>query len=265
MLKFIQSEKFYLPIIYIIFGILTYIVVAKIISKVSKINIKYGGKGVDKRKNTVINLIKNIIKYLIAIIVIILILDIYGVNTTSLIASLGVVTAILGLAFQDTIKDFLAGVFLIFDNAYAVGDIVEINGFKGEVISLGLKTTKVKSYTGEVMVLSNSSFTQVINYSLNSSKLLIYIPVNYQTSIEKLEKILNEIKHQIEKNKNVHSMELLGIDDFADSAIKYAIVIDCLSMTHYGVKREVLRLIKLAFDQEGITIPYNQLDIHIEK
>lgn len=263
-LKFVQSEKFYLPIIYIVVGVLFYSIIVKTINSISKIDIKQS-KGLDKRKNTIITLIKSIIKYVIAIIVIILILGIYGINTTSLIASLGVATAIIGLAFQDTIKDFLAGVFLIFDNAYAVGDTVKINGFTGEVVALGLKTTKIRAYTGEVMILSNSSFTEVINYNLNHSKVLISVPVSYDTSMDSLEKILNNIKTIIEKEKDVYSMELLGIDEFADSSIKYAIIVECASMTHYGIKRKVLGLIKEKFDNEGIVIPYNKIDVHIEK
>lgn len=264
MLDFIQSEKFYLPIIYVVVGVLIYSVIIKLIGSISKLDIKQS-PGLDKRKNTVIVLIKSIIKYVIAVVVIILILGLYGVNTTSLIASLGVVTAIIGLAFQDTIKDFLAGVFLIFDNAYAVGDTVKINGFTGEVVALGLKTTKIKAYTGEVMILSNSSFTEVINYNLNHSKVLIKIPVGYNTSIEVVEKILNGIKNTMEKEKDVYSMELLGIDEFADSSIKYAIILECVAMTHYGAKRKVLGLVKSKFDEEGIVIPYNQIDVHIEK
>lgn len=265
MLEFLQSEKFYLPIIYIVLGILIYVIVSKTITKVNNINIKYGGKGVDKRKNTVIALIKNIIKYVIAILVIILILGVYGVDTTSLVASLGVVSLVVGLAFQDIIKDFLAGVFLIFDNAYAVGDVVEINGFKGEVISLGLKTTKIQAYTGEVKILANSCFQEVINYNLNPSKILIYVPVGYEVEIEKIEEILENIKKEIVKNKDVRSMDLLGVDEFKDSYISYAIVVECASMTHFGIKRQVLKLIKREFDKEGIEIPYNQLDVHIDK
>jgi len=263
-LEFVQSEKFYLPIIFIMAGMFIYVVLSKMITSVSKIDIKRS-KGLDKRKNTVIALIKNIVKYTIAIIVVIMILNVYGVNTTSLIASLGAATVIVGLAFQDIIKDFLAGIFLIFDNAYAVGDIVEINGFKGEVISLGLKTTKIKAFSGEVKILSNSSFTEVINHNLNDSKLVISIPVDYNTSIDDLEKILTRIKEDIEQDENVHSMDLLGIDDFADSCMKYAVLLDCDCLTHYGVKRKVLRMIKMEFDRSGIEIPYNKLDIHIEK
>lgn len=264
MFEFIQSEKFYLPILYIVVGMLVYYVITKMIDSINRIDIKQS-QVIAKRKNTVIVLIKSIIKYIIAVIVIILILNIFGVNTTSLIASLGVTAAIIGLAFQDTIKDFLAGVFLMFDNAYSVGDWIKVNDFTGEVVALGLKTTKVRSYTGEVKILSNSSFNEVINYNLEHSKMVIYVPVHYDTNIEKLEKVLNEIKDIIEKEKNIYSMELLGIDEFGDSAIKYAVVIDCVSMTHFGAKRKVLGLIKKRFDEEGIKIPYNQVDVHIDK
>lgn len=264
LLDFIKSEKFYLPIIYIIIGLVGYSLINRMIGGISKFDIKKG-RGVDKRRNTVIVLVKSIIKYVIAVIVIIMILGVYGVNTTSLIASLGVVTAIIGLAFQDTIKDFLAGVFLIFDNAYAVGDTVKINGFTGEVIALGLKTTKIRAYTGEVMTLSNSSFTEVINYNLNNSKIVVNIPVSYDINIEKLEKILELIKDEIEADENVYSMELLGVDAFLDSSINYAVIVECKAMTHFGVKRKLLRLVKKMFDDKGIVIPYNQLDIHIEK
>lgn len=264
MFDFIESEKFYLPIIYIVVGVIVYVVIAKMITSISKIDIKQS-KGMDKRKNTIIALVKNVIKYVIAVIVIIMILDLYGVNTASLIASLGVATAILGLAFQDTIKDFLAGIFLIFDNAYAVGDWVKIDDFSGEVVALGLKNTKVKSYTGEVMVLSNSSFTKVINYNLNHSKAMIYIPVSYNVKIEELESVLLKVKKIVEKDKDIYCMDLLGIDSFDDSCMKYAVVIDCSSMTHFGGKRKVLREIKIAFDEKGIEIPYNQIDVHLDK
>lgn len=263
-LGFIQSERFYLPIIYIVMGLVIYSIISRMVNSISKIDIKKS-KGIDKRKNTVIVLVKSIVKYVVAVIVIILILGVYGVNTTSLIASLGVVTAIIGLAFQDTIKDFLAGVFLIFDNAYAVGDTVKINGFTGEVISLGLKNTKIKAYTGEVMTLSNSSFTEVINYNLNHSKLVINVLVDYDTNMEKLEKVLNEIKSVIEEEKDVYSMDLLGIDELGNSAIKYAIIIECVPLTHHGIKRKVLGMIKKRFDEEKIVIPYNKLDVRIEK
>ena len=264
MLEFIKSEKFYLPIIYIIVGIILYGIIERLVRGICRVKVTQNSFA-DKRKVTIITLIKSIIKYAIAIIVVILILDVYGVNTTSLIASLGIAAAIIGLAFQDTIKDFLSGVFLIFDNAYVVGDTVKINDFTGEVISLGLRTTKLRSYTGEVKILSNSSFTEVINYNKEHSKLVMQIPVHYDTSIEKLEVVLNKIKELIIEEDNVYVMELLGIDEFGVNEIKYAVMIECKPMTHYGIKRKLLGLIKKYFDDEGIKIPYSQVDVHIDK
>ena len=264
MLKFIQSTKIYMPLIYIVVGTIIYMIISRAITKVSKLKIKNTNKERDKRKATIISLINNIIKYIIIAIVIILILNTYGIDTTSIIASLGAISVIVGLAFQDIIKDLLAGMFIIFENTYAVGDFVEINGFKGEVISLGLKTTKIKSYTGEVKIISNSSFIEVINYSLNHSKILINIPFPYNQKIDEIEKALNKVKEEIEKNQDVYQMDLLGIDEFASSSINYAIIIECAPMTHIVTKRQVLKIIKNTFDEAKIEIPFNQLDIHIK-
>ena len=265
MLEFVGSKLFYMPLIYIVCGIIGYIIVAKMINGISKFNIK-GNVGLDKRKTTIVSMIKNIIKYIIAIIIIIMILNLYGVNTTSIIASLGAVSVIIGLAFQDIIKDFLAGVFIIFDNEYAVGDYVKINGFTGEVVALGLKTTKIKAYSGEVMSLANSSFTEVINYNLSNTNLVLHIPVGYDVKLEKVEDILKNALDELKSsNKDVYKVDLLGVDSFEDSCLKYAVVVECKAMTQYGIKRTALKLIKKAFDKNNINIPYNKLDVRIDK
>ena len=104
-----------------------------------------------------------------------------------------------------------------------------------------------------------------LNYNLNHTKLILTLPVAYNTKIEDLENILNGLKEEIVKKKYVYSMELLGVDEFADSSINYAIMIDCAAMKHVGIKREVLKLIKVTFDKEWIEIPYQKIDINIEK
>ena len=270
---FIVSEKFYLPVFSIGIGIIVYNIIAGMIIRISKINNnineKYNknySKGYIKRKSTVIGLINNIIKYIIAAIIIISILNLYGVNTSSIVASIGLIGAVIGLAFQDIIKDLLAGIFIIFDNAYAVGDWVVVDGFKGEVISVGLKTTKIRAYTGEVMILSNSSFNKVTNFNLEIPKLLIKIPFSYDEDLVKVEKVIKKVLDDLKENdKDVKKIEMLGVDEFGESSINYAVAIDCNINTYIRVRREFLRNIKLAFDKEKISIPFNQLDIHIEK
>ncbi|MBQ8219514.1 MAG: mechanosensitive ion channel family protein [Bacilli bacterium] len=258
MIEFITSKKFLLPIVYIALGIIIYSVVKIIISKISK------NKHMNKKKITIISLVKNIVKYLIFIFIILGILNTFGVDTTSIIASIGVAGVIIGLAFQDIIADFLAGIFIIFDNQYKLGDIISVNGFKGEVISLGLMSTKIKAATGEVMILGNSSFTEVINYSANNKTYYIDIDVSYDTDINKLEKVLNDMKEKVEKiDGYVGNYKLLGINEFADSSIKYLITFECRCDMQYQVKRDFNKILKNELDRSNIEIPYKKIDINI--
>jgi len=257
----ITSQRVYLPIVYIVLGIVLNTMVSKIVDKITS----RGNNGKDKRKLTIINLGKSIFKYLILVFVVLGILNIYGVDTTSIVASLGVFAAVIGLAFQDIIKDFLAGVTIIFDNKYAVGDTIEINGFTGTVISLGLRTTKIKAFTGEVKCIGNSSFNEVTNYNLAVADLFIKLNVAYDTNIDKLEKVLESLREEILKIENVKDYALLGVDALGDSSIVYMIDITCKAMTGAGIKRKVLRLVKDKFDEEGINIPYTTVDINVRK
>ena len=269
MIKFITSDKFYLPLIYILIGIIVYYIISNTIKKINKINDKIENKIISKvdskRKNTVVGLINNIVKYIIAIIVIISILNVYNVNTSSILASLGIASVVIGLAFQDIIKDFLAGIFMVFDNAYAVGDWITVDGFKGEVISMGLKTTKIKAYTGEIMIIANSNLSKIINYNLNNPKIYLKVPFSYDEKIEKVEKVLTTVLESMEKESEVKATKLLGIDSFEESFIEYAIEVDCQPNTHIPMKRLLLKKIKNAFDENKINIPYNQIDVHIDK
>lgn len=258
---FIGDPRFHQPVIYIGIGIIINSIVTKITKKITN----KGTNSNDKRKTTVINLIKSIIKYLILIIVVLGVLDAYGVDTTSIIASLGVAAAVIGLAFQDIIKDFLAGITIIFDNKYAVGDIIEINGFKGTVISLGLRTTKIKAFTGEVKCIGNSSFNEVTNYNLAVSDLFIKLNVAYDTNIDKLEKVLESLREDILAIENVQDYKLLGVDALGESGIVYMIDVTCKATTGAGIKRKVLRMVKDTFDKEKISIPYTTVDINIRK
>ena len=263
MLDFILSKKFYLPIIYIIIGMIIYLIICNLISRLSHIKNKHINY---KKQATIIGLFKTVIKVLIVVIVFMMILSVYGVDTTAIVASLGVVGVVVGLAFQDILKNLLAGIAIIFDDRYSIGDNVKINGFQGDVISLGLQTTKIKAYTGEVFIIGNSSINEVINYSLNASKLIIDIPISYDIDLDKLDNVMNEIKEKVSKLDNViGNVELLGIEEFNDSSIKYRMVLDCKSMCQFGVKRNILKMVKEDFNKNKIDIQFNKLDIYMKE
>ena len=260
MIKFITSEKFILPVIYIIAGVIIYNIIKALVGRISK------NKHVDKKKKTIISLVKNIIKYLIMIFVVLGILSTYGVNTSGIITSIGVAGVIIGLALQDIVADFLAGVLILFDNQYAIGDVVTIDNFTGEVIAFGLMTTKIKAATGEVLILSNSSFKKVINYNMNTTTHYINIDVSYDTNIDTLEKVLNNMKEEVEKiDGYIGNYKLLGIQEFASSSIKYMVTLECNNSKRFQVKRDFNMILKRNLDKAKIEIPYTKVDVYVKE
>jgi len=216
-----------------------------------------------KRRKTVIELAKTIAKVIICSIVIIVILDLFGVNVTSLVASLGVASAVGALALQDTLKDVIAGAAIIMDNYFVVGDCVRYNGFLGTVIELGLRSTKIESFDGEVLIIANRNISEVTNLSQKTASSLIIAPVAYEEKVEKVEKIINEIIEEVLTWDTVKkNTTYIGINALKDSCIEYGIRLYCSPGKVWEYKRNILRLIKIKFDKNKIKIPYNQIEVH---
>lgn len=266
MREFLLGEKFLSTFIHIIIYVIGALIVYYLIKAflVKGLNLKFKSSRVNpKRQKTIYGLIMNIIKYLIMFVVVILILKEFGVNTTSLLASLGVVGLVVGLALQDILKDFISGIFIITDKEYEVGDFVTIDGFTGEVKALGLKSTKIKAYTGEIKIINNSSIGSVINYSQYNSNLILDIDVAYEEDTNKVINTLKKICVKISKLPNVKKqVEVLGVQELESSSVKYRVLIETKPYEYFEVKREALKLIKDEFDKQNIKIPYTQLEVH---
>ena len=249
------------PILIILVSLVIYLIIKSVIDNVFRIKNKY----IDKRKSKTINgLINNIVKYFIIIVDVIMILDIFGVDTKTLIASLGVVGFVAGLAVQDTLKDFVAGISIILENQYSVGDTITVKGFRGEVISLGIKSTKIKAYTGEVMIIPNHLIEQVINHSMDKSLAIVDIPVSYNTDVDKLENVLNKLFEKVGSSIDgiTGPIKVLGLESYDESSISYRVVVDTIPMKHYQVERELKKIIKIELDKNGIEIPFPQVVVH---
>ena len=154
MLEFILNKRFIGTVITVVGLICLYVILKNLIDKI--LNIRTKNLKTDIRKiNTLKSLFKNIIKYVLLFVGIVVILSLFGIDTITLLAGLGVVGVVVGLALQDILKDFFSGIFIIIENQFQVGDTIEVQGFKGEVIALGLKSTRIKKYTGEIKIVSN--------------------------------------------------------------------------------------------------------------
>ena len=172
-------KEVYMPIIIIVVAFFLEKILSFVIKKVFNPNKK--NQKLDKRKLlTISSLLRNVVKYTIWIIAILAILSIFGVNTAAIITGLGVVSFVIGLAFQDMLKDVLVGISILFENQFAVGDLVKIDDFLGTVVSLGLKSTRLQAYTGETLIIANRNISKVINYSLDKTLAVVDIPVAYE-------------------------------------------------------------------------------------
>ncbi len=262
------SPKIYLPIIYLIAAFVIYKILCSLVDKALIIN-KVGHNKKEfqiKREKTIVNLIKSIIKYIVAVIFILAVLNVFDIKTTSIIASLGIAGAIIGLAFQDTIKNLLSGIAIIFDNHYMQGDVVTINGFRGEVIDLGLQTTKIRGYNGEVMIINNSLVTSVINHSMYNTVLFIEFPVSKSVSLEELEKMLKNVNKKIIDMKEVRNdIGLLGIETLNANNYIYKVQIDCKPDNHFAVKRAFMKYLKEEYDNNNINVPSEYLEVKTSK
>lgn len=251
------------PLLIIVCSILIYILIGKIIKRFSKTPTK---KIDQKKRQTILTVLKSVIKYIILFIDILLILNVYGIDTKAILASFGVIGAVLGLAMQDLLKDIIAGISILFEDQFRVGDWIEVGGFKGEVISLGLKTTRIKAYGGETKIVSNRTLTEVINFNMHSSLAIIDIQVAYESDLGKVEKVLSSVCKEEQDKISVlkGKIELLGIQSLGENGITYRIVAPCKSMEQFGVERLLRKAIKQAFDKNHIVIPYSQVVIHNE-
>lgn len=260
------SEKIYMPIIIIIICLILYFIINSILN--SKISINKNLSKHEKRsRETVLILIKNAIKIVIFLIATLSILQVLGVNTSTLIAGISAVTVVIGLAFQDVLKDLLVGAAIILESQYAIGEIVEINGFKGEVIALTLRSTRLKALTGEVRIIANRNINQVTNYSLDTILLKVFISTSYEENIEKTEKVLKNLIIRLNKELDELKSDITieGIDSLNTSSVDYLLTMHTSYRNQFSLKRKILKEIKIEFDKNNIKIPYTQIEVHYDK
>lgn len=249
------------PIITITISFIAYSIIKNMIKSFFKLKINK----LDQRKSkTLRSLITNVMKYLIIFIDIMIILEIFGISTTGFFASLGVIGVVVGLALQDILKDLLSGISIILENQYAVGDVVTIDGFKGEIIFLGLRITKLKGPNGEIKIVSNRNVIDVINHSLEKDIVFVDFDIAYEENNDKVEEILQELCEQLKDKipQITGKVELVGITNLGESGVKYRITAETKANNHYIVQRLINKEVKTTLDKNKITIPYNQLVIH---
>lgn len=211
-----------------------------------------------RRGTTISKLIHNCISYTVNFIAILLILGQFGINLGPIIAGAGVLGLAIGFGAQSLVKDVITGFFIIFEDQFAVGDIVQIDTFKGTVEQIGLRVTRLKSWTGEVHIIPNGSIMQVTNFSMHNTIAVIDVSIAYEADSDLALKILKQtaMKMYNESDLIVAEPKVLGIQMLGNSEVVMRITAECLPNTHVDVSRSMYAEIKKEFDANGIEIPY---------
>lgn len=217
------------------------------------------------RARSVISLIASVAKYVAFIVILCFGLTILGVNMQTIIASVGVLALIVGFSAESLIADVVTGTFMLLENQYNVGDIVEVNGFRGTVTSIGIRTTCITDSGDNVKIINNSDMKNILNRSDNFSKAVCDISIPYETDIEKLE---SDIPQLLDKIYMAHTDTLkkapvyIGIQALEDSGILLRFVAEVSEKNIYSGMRLLNHDLLIGFKKLGVECPYPQLDVH---
>ncbi|MBQ1826565.1 MAG: mechanosensitive ion channel family protein, partial [Erysipelotrichaceae bacterium] len=205
------------------------------------------------RNETVIRLIRSFIKYISTLGLIYYTLDQFGFDSKSLLASAGLLTLVIGLGARDLMTDILAGMFLIFENEFQVGDIIEVNGYKGRVAEIGIRTTRIVSTTQDVKSINNRNLTNIVNKTRKNTFCDVIVNVPFDQNIEDIENVLNAELPLLKDRCPyiINGPTYGGLDDLGGKSMRLSIRAECFEPHKFEVRTFVNREIKKLFEEHG--------------
>ncbi len=221
-------------------------------------------KTMGARGETIFKMLSSLFKYLIALIIIYYCLSMLGVDTQTLLASAGIFSLVIGLGAKELISDILAGLFIIMEGEFQLGDIVMIDGFRGTVSEIGVRTTKLESDGKDVKIINNSRIVDVINMTRQYSYASADIGIDYGESIERVEAVLEKEFPGIRSRLTgiIEGPYYKGIVELGDSSVTIRVLVTCKEEDRIQMQRDLMRELKLAFDRNGIGIPFPQIVVN---
>ncbi len=223
-----------------------------------------------KREETVIQIVAGALNIITWPLALILIIAQLGVNVGPLIAGAGVIGVALGFGAQSLVKDVISGLFIIAENQYGVGDVIDLSGTTGQVEHITLRSTVLRDLDGVVHHVPNGSIEKASNYSSEHSGINLNIGVSYDSDLDRVIKVVNEVGKALAKDSKwaddiLETPAFMRVDDLGDSAIDIKITGSVKPLKQWDVTGELRKRLKIAFDKEGIEIPFPQRVVHQAK
>jgi small-conductance mechanosensitive channel len=245
-----------------------------IITKAVRITVKHDENETEeaerKREDTLIRIFNGAVHIILLIVAILMILQEIGIKIGPILAGAGIVGLAFGFGGQYLIKDIITGLFLIIENQFRIGDVVNINGTGGLVQDISLRKTTLRDLDGTVHHIPNGSINMVSNLSKNFARINLDMGVAYNTNIEHLIEVINKTGNDLAadpdfKEKITKAPQFLRVNEFADSAVVVKILGETKPLMQWEVTGELRKRLKAAFDKESIEIPFPQRVIHQAK
>ncbi len=216
------------------------------------------------RRVTVGRLVGSITKVVIWVAAVIAVLAVWDFNVGALIAGAGVLTLVIGLGMQSLIADVVAGIFLVCDGTLEVGDIVTIDGWRGNVQEIGIRTTKLINVSGDIRVCNNSTITTYINQSRVKSYPTVTVGIPYEADVKKVEQLFNDNRDKLREKLPLilDGPDFKGIDSLGDSSVNLLFGASCKEDDFFQVQRDMRAVLKQFLEENGISIPFPQIVLH---
>lgn len=215
----------------------------------------------EQRARTLAGLINNVALVAIITITALMILDVFLDNIGPLLAGVGVFGLAISFGAQSLVKDVISGAFILLEGQYGIGDVVRISDTAGMVEKITLRTTTLRDLEGAVHVIPNGEITRVSNLTKAWSRAVLDLRISYRDDVDRVLDVLRELGRSFAEDPEWNPLlmdepEVLGVQDFTESAIIVRLIIKTLPLKQWDVAREFRRRIKKRFDEEGITIPF---------
>ena len=246
--------------------LLSYVLFVLSLSFAAQYLLRFLGRFMHKGR-AVMNLIASLIKYVAVIVLIFLILSAFQVDPMTLLVSAGVVSLVIGLGAQSLVSDVIAGLFIVFEGTFEIGDIVVIDGFRGTVKEIGVRTTQIVDWGGNIKVINNSDIRSMVNMTSELSVALVECDVEYGESLPRVETV---IRDNLEKMKAaipeiIDGPFYLGVSALGASGVTLKFTAQCEEGNRFQVERDMMRQLKLIFDENDVGIPFPQVTINQPK
>jgi small conductance mechanosensitive channel len=225
-------------------------------------------KGSSKRNQTLINVLQNAATVFIWFVAIMMVLETFSLPVRTLLAGAGVVGLAIGFGAQSLVKDMITGFFIILENQFDKGDFVRVNTSgttvaEGEVLSLGLRASKIQGWEGELFIIPNGTINEVVNFSRYNAISMLDMNVSVEEDLDAVENILEqffEARWQ-EEEMLVSKPEILGLQGIENGEAIIRIMLETQPMEHFGVTRRMRKAIKNHLEGKGIYISVPKMDI----